>query len=122
YSATTQKLNQNRQHPVSWSNPDTGCCFILSSFFCADALHVIGTHKPQYVCPGLHTAEEDLPASSAVASGVVVVQLQAEVIAQGIELVVGGLGNEPTAHLTGAGIGHPFMPSQTIVPQALGQH
>ena len=52
----------------------------------------------------------------------VVVQLQAEVIAQGIELVVGGLGNEPTAHLTGAGIGHPFMPSQTIVPQALGQH
>lgn len=58
----------------------------------------------------------------AVAAGVMVVQLQGQIVTQGIQPVVGQLGEQTAAHLTGAGVGDCGLPDDAVVPQTFGQH
>ena len=57
----------------------------------------------------------------AVAAGVVVVQLDAEILAHGVQLVADPR-QDPPAHLHGAEIGHALFPGDVIVVQAAAQH
>ena len=66
--------------------------------------------------------QQYLAAGAAVAPGVVMVQLQVQIVAQGIEAVVAKLRQQPAAHLAGAGIGNGGVPVDAVSTQALGKN
>ena len=66
--------------------------------------------------------QQDLPAGVAVAAGVVVGKADVQIVAEGVEPVVGQSRQQPAAHLAGAGVAHLRLPGDAVAAQAFGEH
>ena len=89
---------------------------------CTCPHQIIGTEKGGHRRAGGQMVEQNTPTGLAVAACPVVVQRQPQAAAQGVQPVIGQLGQQPAAHLAGAGVVHPLPPEEPIGTQAFGQH